>query len=100
MADQSGGAGPYLTKDQFYEWKDEFHLVELKRERQRQEDKKEILEAIEKSGISISEGCKDDSVRNEKRIEKLESQLQLGKVIGGIAAAIATLLGALGIYYK
>jgi hypothetical protein len=95
MPDQNGGSGPYLTKDHFYEWKDEYHLQQLKNEKQRAADKQDILDAIEKSTIKVSEGCKDDSKRNEKRIENIEGQLQIGKILGSVITAGLTAIGLL-----
>jgi len=100
MPDQSGGTGPFLTKDQFHQWKDEYHEMVLRAEKQRAADTEKILKAIKDSQEESRADCREDSDRNAKRIDKLEEQMNAGKILGGVAAAIATILGALGIWYK
>lgn len=93
MPDQNGGSGPYLTKDQFNDWKDEYHLQQLANEKMRAQDKADILQAIEHHGDRVTNGCREDSERNEKRIERIETQLQIGKILGGIITAGLAAIG-------
>lgn len=84
---RSGGDGPYLTKDEFFAWKDEYH-----EDAERRTEK--ILLAIEKSANRVDAQCREQSDRNEKRIEKLEGDKVVERIIGVVVAAI---LGTLGI---
>lgn len=83
---RSGGDGPYLTKDEFFAWKDEYH-----EDAERRTEK--ILLAIEKSAQRVNTDCREQSDRNEKRIEKLEGDRVWERFIGLVAAAVLGILG-------
>lgn len=94
MTDQNGGSGPYLTKDQFHQWKDEYHLVQLRNEKQRAQDKQDILNAIERSAVKSREDCREDAERNERRIEKLENSSNAQKFWSGLIALVTSVVAA------
>lgn len=93
MSDQkSGGSGPFLTKDEFYAWKDEYHLDQLDLRDKMDAQTKEIKNHFDVGVEKGRDHCKEMDARLEKRIEKLESNTTWERLIaGGVAFTTAVL---------
>lgn len=91
MSDQQNrGAGPFLTKDEFYSWKDEYHLDQIELRDRMDAQTKEITAHFDNGIEGGRAHCEKQDARLEKRIEKLESNTNWERLMaGGIAFGTA-----------
>jgi hypothetical protein len=93
MSDQkSGGSGPFLTKDEFYQWKDEYHLDQMDLRDRMDAQTKEITAHFDDGVAGGRAHCEKADLRLERRIEKLENNTTWERLIaGGVAFGTAIL---------
>lgn len=114
MADQKedpkGGSGHYLTKDEFWRFKDEYRLDQLDLKDRMDAQTKEIVQQInkrfadqngriEKSWEDGRAHCDKSDDRLEKRIEKLETSRTYERLLAGGVAFGTSILTAIASWF-
>lgn len=101
---RSDGQGPHPKVEQLFITRQEFHEYVLDNRDRQDENKTEILDAIEKIATKISDECHDDIDDLGGRVGNLEDvarkQNVIAATIAGVVSLITASIGAAVAFYR